>query len=84
MSANHRKTATTVETCMRGEQHVVICFFVSEGEKPADIHCRINMQYGGNMCVLLWQVYEWYKKFESGVSDLAHAACSGWPHCEYA
>jgi histone-lysine N-methyltransferase SETMAR len=61
---------------MREEQCAVIRFLGSEGEKPADIHRRMKRQYG-DACVSLQQVYEWRRKFKSGVSTLTDAACSG-------
>jgi hypothetical protein len=54
---------------MREEQHAVIRFLGSEGEKPADIYRRMKRQYG-DACVSLEQVYEWHRKFKSGVSTL--------------
>jgi histone-lysine N-methyltransferase SETMAR len=58
---------------MREEQRAVIQFLGSEGEKPADIHRRMKRQYG-DTCVSLQQVYEWHRKFKSGVSTLTDAA----------
>jgi hypothetical protein len=49
--------ATPLEACTREEQHTVIRFLGSEGEKPADIHRRMKRQYE-DACVLLQQVYE--------------------------
>jgi hypothetical protein len=62
--------------CTREEQRAVIRFLGSEGEKPADIHRRMKRQYG-DACVPLQQVYEWHRKFKSGVSTLTDAARSG-------
>jgi hypothetical protein len=59
--------AALSEACTREEQHAVIRFLGSEGEKPADIHRRMKSQYG-DACVSLQQVYEWHRKFKSGVS----------------
>jgi hypothetical protein len=59
--------AAPLEACTRVEQHAVIRFLGSEGEKPADIHGRMKRRYG-DTCVLLQQVYEWHRKFKSGVS----------------
>jgi histone-lysine N-methyltransferase SETMAR len=44
----------------------------SEGEKPADIHRKMKRRYG-DACVSLQQVYEWHRKFKSGVSTLTDA-----------
>jgi histone-lysine N-methyltransferase SETMAR len=71
--------AATLEACTREEQHAVVRFLGSEGEKPADIHRRMKMQYG-DACVSLQQVYEWHRKFKIGVSTLIDAAHSGQPH----
>ena len=38
----------------------------------------MNMQYG-DACLSLQQVYDWDRKFKSGVSSVADAACSGRP-----
>jgi hypothetical protein len=59
--------AAPLEACMREKQCAVIRFLVSEGEKPADIHRRMKRQCG-DACVSLQQVYEWHRKFKSGVS----------------
>jgi transposase len=73
------KMAAPLEACTREEQRAVIRFLGSEGEKPADIHRRMKRQYG-DACVSLQQVYEWHRKFKSGVSTLTDAARSGRPH----
>jgi hypothetical protein len=67
--------AAPLEACMREEQCAVIQFLGSEGQKPADIHRRMKRQYG-DAYVSLQQVYEWHRKFKSGVSTLIDAACS--------
>jgi histone-lysine N-methyltransferase SETMAR len=71
--------AAPLEARTRQEQRAVIRFLGSEGEKPADIHRRMKRQYG-DACVSLQQVYEWHRKFKSGVSTLTDAARSGRPH----
>jgi hypothetical protein len=58
--------AARLEVSTREEQRAVIRFLGSEGEKPADIHRRIKRQYG-DACVSLQQVYQWHRKFKSGV-----------------
>jgi hypothetical protein len=65
--------AAPLETCTIEEQRAVIRFSGSEGEKPADIHRRMKRQYG-DACVSLQQVYEWHRKFKSGVLTLTDAA----------
>ena len=39
----------------------------------------MKMQYGDE-CLSLQQVYDWDRKFKSGMSSVADAACSGRPH----
>ena len=70
--------APSVE-CSREEQRSVIRFFGSEGVNPSEIHCRMKMQYGYT-CLSLQQVYDWNRKFISGVSSVADAARPGRPH----
>jgi hypothetical protein len=68
-SANNSQNGRPLEACTREEQRAVIRFLGSEGEKPADIHRRMKRQYG-DACMSLQQVYEWHRKFKSGVSTL--------------
>jgi hypothetical protein len=68
--------ATPLEAWTGEEQRAVIRFLGSEGEKPADIHRRMKRQYR-DACVSLQQVYEWHRKFKSGVSTLTDAARAG-------
>jgi hypothetical protein len=63
--------AAPLEACVREEQRAVTRFLGSEGEKPADIHRRMKRQYG-DACVSLQQVYEWHRKFKSGVSTVPY------------
>jgi hypothetical protein len=74
-SANNGQDGRPLEACTREEQCAIIRFLGSEGEKPADIHRRMKRQYG-DACVSLEQVYEWHRKFKSGVSTLTDAALS--------
>jgi hypothetical protein len=67
--------AAPLEACTREELHAFIRFLGSEGEKSVDIHRRMKGQYG-YACVSLQQVYEWHRKFKSGVSTLTDAARS--------
>ena len=46
---------------------------------PSEIHRRIKMQHG-DACLSLQQVYDWERKFKSGVSSVVDAARSGRPH----
>ena len=46
---------------------------------PSEINRSMKMQYG-DACLSLQQVYDWDKKFKSGVSSVADAARSGRPH----
>ena len=71
--------AASLEACTREEQRSVIRFLGSEVVNPSEIHRRMKMQYG-DTCLLLQQVYDWDRKFESGVSSVTDAACSGQPH----
>jgi hypothetical protein len=61
--------AAPFEACTREEQRAVNRFLGSEDEKPTDIHRRMKRQYG-DACVSLQQVYEWHRKFKSGVTTL--------------
>ena len=70
--------AAPFEACTREEQRSVIRFLGSEGVNPSESHCRMKMQYG-DACLLLQQVYDWDRKFKSGVSSVADAARSGRP-----
>ena len=71
--------AAPLEACTREEQRSVIHFFGREGVNPSEIHRRMKMQYG-DACLSLQQVYDWDRKFKSGVSIVADAARSGRPH----
>jgi len=71
--------AALLETSTREEQRSVIRFLGSDGVNPNEIHRRMKMQYG-DACLSLQQVYDWDRKFKSGVSSVADAARSGWPH----
>jgi hypothetical protein len=64
--------AAPLEAYTREEQRAVIRFLCSEGEKPTEIHRWMKRQYG-DACVSLQQLYEWHRKFESGVSTLTDA-----------
>ncbi len=68
--------AAPFEACTREEQRSVIRFLGSEGVNPSEIHRRMKMQYG-DACLSLQQVYDWDRKFKSGVSSVAYAARSG-------
>ena len=71
--------AAPLEVCISEEQRSVIRFLGSEGMNPSEIHRRIKMQYG-DAYLSLQQVYDWDRKFKSGVSCVADAAHSGRPH----
>ena len=58
--------AAPLEACTREEQRSVIRFLGSEGVNPSEIHHRMKMQYG-DACLSLQQVYDWDRKFKSGV-----------------
>lgn len=70
------KMAAPLLTCSKEEQRAVIRFLGSEGEKPVNIHRRMQKQYGES-CLSLQQVYEWHRKFKSGVTSVADEARSG-------
>ena len=71
--------AAPLEACTREEQRSFISFLRSEGVNPSEIHFRMKMQYG-DACLSLQQVYDWDRKFKSGVSSVADASRSGRPH----
>ena len=71
--------AAPLKPCTREEQRSVFRFMGSEGVNPSEIHRRMKMQYG-DACLSLQQVYDWDRKFKSGVSSVADAARSGRPH----
>ena len=71
--------AAPLEACTRKEQHSVIRFLGSDGVNPSEIDRRMKMQYG-DACLLLQQVYDWDRKFKSGVSSVADAVRLGRPH----
>lgn len=74
-SANHTK-----DDYFLGSMHErIIVLLGSEGEKLADMHCRMKMQYR-DICMPLQQVYEWPWKFKSAVSNLPGAVHSIQPH----
>lgn len=64
-----------LETCTIEAQQVVTRSLGIEGERPTNIYQKIKMKYGYS-CVLLQQVYEWPRKFQSGGSTLSDAICS--------
>ena len=68
-----------LEVSTKEEQHSVIHFLGSEDVYPSEIHHRMKMQYG-DACLSLQEVYDWDRKFKSGVSSVADAAHSGRPH----
>ena len=68
-----------LEASTRDEQRSVIRFLGSEGVNPSEIHRRLKMQYD-DACLSLQQVYDWNRKFISGVSSVADAARSCRPH----
>jgi hypothetical protein len=70
-----------LDTCTIEEQHSVIYFLSSEGVKPNVIHWRMKTQYR-DACLSL-QMYGWDRKFKNGVSSVADADRSGWPHTAY-
>jgi len=61
------------------EQRSVICFLSSEGVKPIEIRRRMNVQYG-DACLSLQQVYEWTRKFMSGISSVTDSPRPGQAH----
>ena len=67
-----------LEACTKEEQRSVICFLRIEVVNRSKIHQRMKMQYG-DACLSLQQVYDWDRKFKSGVSSVADAARSGRP-----
>ena len=69
----------SLEACTMEEQRSVIHFLGSEWMNPSEIHHRMKMQCG-DTCLSLQQVYDWDRKFKSGVSSVADAARSGRPH----
>ena len=71
--------AAPLEACTREEQRSVIRFLGSEGVNLSEVHRRMKMHYG-DVCLSLQQVYDWDRKFKSGVSSVADAAHSGRPH----
>ena len=71
--------ATPLEVCTREEQRSIIHFLGSEGVNPSEIHRRMKMQCG-DACLSLQQVYNWDRKFKSGVSSVADTVPSGRPH----
>ena len=58
--------AALLEACTREEQRSVICFLGSEGVNPSELHRRMKMQ-SGDSCLSRQQVFDWDRKFKSGV-----------------
>jgi hypothetical protein len=46
MSAERAEMAAVLEACTKEEQHSVIHFLVSKGNKPIEIHHHMKLQYG--------------------------------------
>jgi len=61
--------AAPLATCTKEKQRSVICFLISEGVKPIEIHRRMKVQYC-DACLSLQQVYEWTRKFMNGISSV--------------
>ena len=72
----------SLEECTREEQCSVIRLLGSEGVNPSEIYHRMKIQYGDS-CLSLQQVYDWDRKFKSGVFSVADAARSGQPHSRH-
>ena len=70
--------AAPLEACTWEEQSSIIRFLGSEDVNPSEIHRRMKMQYG-DACLSLQQVYDWDRKFKSGVSSVAGAARYNYP-----
>ena len=64
------------KACTREEERSVIRLLGSEGVNPSEIHHKIKMQHG-DACLSVQQVYDWNRKFNSGVSSVADTAFSG-------
>jgi len=47
--------------------------------KPIEIHRRMKVQFGG-ACLSLQQVYEWTRKFMSGISSVTDSPRPGQAH----
>lgn len=71
--------AAPLSICTALEQRSVIRFLSSEGVKPMEIHRRMTVQYGDS-CLSLQQVYEWCRKFKSGIVSIEDAQRPGQAH----
>jgi len=71
--------AAPFATCTKEEQCSVIRFLRSEGVKPFEIHRRMEVRYG-DACLSLQQVYEWSRKFLTGVSSVTVSPRPGQTH----
>jgi hypothetical protein len=73
--------ATLLEACMKEEQHSVICFLVSEGNKPIKIHHCMKLHYS-KVCLHLQQVYtyDWGRKFKNWVPRVTDTTRPGQAH----
>ena len=71
--------AAPLATCTKEGQCCVIRFLSSERVKPIEIHRRMKVQYG-DACLSLQQVYEWTRKFMSGISSVRESPRPGQTH----
>jgi len=71
--------AAPLATCTKEEQRSVIRFLSSEGVKPIETHRRMKVQYC-DACLSLQQVYEWTRKFMSGICSVTDSPQPGQAH----
>ncbi|XP_023716821.1 uncharacterized protein LOC111869483 [Cryptotermes secundus] len=71
--------AAGINTCTKEEQRSVICFLISEGVKPIEVHRHLKVRYG-DACLSQQQMYEWSRKFRNGVTSVADAPHPGQVH----
>jgi hypothetical protein len=67
MAAGHVPSSCSAYYCQ---------IFVNESEKAADIHCRLQLQFG-EACLSSFSVFQWCHSFKDGcepVSNMPYAA----------
>jgi hypothetical protein len=61
------------------EQHIVIKFLVGENVSAAEIHQRLQQQYG-EQCIPWVCVFEWCKCFREGKERVENEPHDCWPY----
>ena len=68
-----------LDVCTEEEQRAVVRFLWSENVSGAEIHRRLQTQYGNNNCMSRRSVYEWIEKFKDGRTSVKHQEGAGRP-----